>query len=283
MSKIEEMNKSLEDLTKQVDETLLALDDIKRSIEDSGKTVGNAHISEYADVVSELYEDGVKSEYDRFWDAYQDYGKRIRYQYAFAGFGWTKETFKPKYDIKPTSVKNLFGHGGLANCDLTEILNTLEIVFDTSNVTAVDGFASLCEYSGPKRVPAISTVSCPRIKEMFYYADYLTTVDKLILKEDGSQIYTNAFIGCVNLTNIVIDGTIGGNDFSVKDSPLLSKASITSIVNALSTTTTDLTVTLSLTAVNNAFETSTGLADGLTSQEWLDLVATKSNWTISLV
>lgn len=63
----------------------------------------------------------------------------------------------------------------------------------------------------------------------------------------------------------------------------LSKPSITSIINCLSTTTSGLTVTLSKTAVNNAFETSEGVADGSTSQEWLNLVATKTNWTISLV
>ena len=36
-------------------------------------------------------------------------------------------------------------------------------------------------------------------------------------------------------------------------------------------------------AVNIAFETSAGAGDGSTSAEWLALVATKTNWTISLV
>ena len=53
----------------------------------------------------------------------------------------------------------------------------------------------------------------------------------------------------------------------------LTKASITSIINGLSTETSGLTVTLSKTAVDNAFE----------DAEWSELEATKPNWTISLV
>ena len=42
------------------------------------------------------------------------------------------------------------------------------------------------------------------------------------------------------------------------------------------------TITFSKTAVNKAFETSAGANDGSTSAEWLALVGTKPNWTISL-
>jgi hypothetical protein len=52
----------------------------------------------------------------------------------------------------------------------------------------------------------------------------------------------------------------------------LTKASITSIINGLSADTSELTVTLSKTAVNTAF----------TDEEWATLIATKPNWTISL-
>jgi hypothetical protein len=48
-----------------------------------------------------VYEAGQKAEYDRFWDAYQEYGTKNRYNYAFAGWGWTDDVFKPKYNIAP--------------------------------------------------------------------------------------------------------------------------------------------------------------------------------------
>ena len=91
------------------------------------------------------------------------------------------------------------------------------------------------------------------------------------------------FTNCFQLQNLTIEGIIGQNGFNVQWSTKLSKASITSIINALSETTSGLTVTLSKTAVNNAFETSAGAADGSTSEEWTTLEGTKTNWTISLV
>jgi hypothetical protein len=101
-----------------------------------------------------------------------------------------------------------------------------------------------------------------------------------------SNIHTNstwdrAFEGCYALTDISFGGVIG-NSISLSSSPL-NKESITSLINALSSTSTSRTATLKKTAVNSAFETAEGLKDGSTSQEWLELIGTKSNWTISLV
>ncbi len=62
----------------------------------------------------------------------------------------------------------------------------------------------------------------------------------------------------------------------------LSKASLTSAVNGLSSTAEGLTVSFSTTAVNKAFETSEGANDGSTSAEWTALANTKTNWTIAL-
>jgi hypothetical protein len=66
---------------------------------------------------------------------------------------------------------------------------------------------------------------------------------------------------------------IGQKNFNVHWSPKLSKASIESIINALSSTTSGLTVTISKTAKEAVF----------TTEEWATLIATKPNWTISLV
>ena len=63
----------------------------------------------------------------------------------------------------------------------------------------------------------------------------------------------------------------------------LSKASITSAINGLSDTTSNLAVSFSKFAVNKAFETTVGANDGSSSSEWLALIATKPNWTINLV
>jgi hypothetical protein len=77
------------------------------------------------------------------------------------------------------------------------------------------------------------------------------------------------------LKNVIFEGTIGC-DFNMSIAPILSKASITNIIEHLSTTTSGLSVTLSKAAVETAFGSTT-------SAEWTSLIATKSNWTISLV
>lgn len=61
-----------------------------------------------------------------------------------------------------------------------------------------------------------------------------------------------------------------------------SKASILSIFDCLADDVSDKAMLLSLDAVNTAFETSEGAADGSTSAEWTALVESKPNWTISL-
>ena len=50
---------------------------------------------------------GMQTEYDRFWDVFQNYGGTAQ-PAQFAGTGWTKKTFKPKYDIKVSNGYFMF-------------------------------------------------------------------------------------------------------------------------------------------------------------------------------
>ena len=95
--------------------------------------------------------------------------------------------------------------------------------------------------------------------------------------------FNSVFLNAHSLKNVVFLGSIANGGLDLQWSTQLSKASITSLINALSETTSALSVTLSRTAVNAAFETSAGAKDGVSSAEWATLIATKPNWTISLV
>lgn len=196
--------------------------------------------------LDEVYAAGKQAEYDAFWDGLQDYGNRYDYASGFNNVGWTDATFKPKYDI----VVRGNGYGVFSYSRFTELKKTVDVTQATS------------------------------IGAMFYTCTILKTINRLVVAE--STRFDSTFGNCHALENLTIEGTIGQNGFNVQWSTKLSKASITSIIDALSTTTSGLTVTLSQTAVNNAFATSEGAADGSTSEEWLALVATRSNWTISL-
>lgn len=228
-----------------------------------------------AENVPKVYEAGKKAEYDEFWDSYQANGTRTNYEGLFTKKGWNNTTFKPKYDMYPTDAFNMF-----CGCSITGLLKDRlnGKILDTSNATITTQIFANSTIGG---VGEIDVRKAPTDNHYMFGWNYsLHTIDKLIVDENTT--YTGWFNSTTNLQNLTIEGTIAKNGFSVGSCTKLSRASIENIINALSDTTTGLTVTLSKTAVNNAFETSTGLADGSTSQEWANLIGTKTNWTISL-
>ena len=214
---------------------------------------------------------GKQSAYDEFWNAFQRNGTLTSYNYAFAGNGWNATSFKPKYSMYPVRADCMF-HTCPMKEDIQTIFDRQGIVLDTSNATSV---GQMFAYSSITGCGEISTVKSADLSMMFYQDKFMKTIGKLILKSDGSQTFNNTFYLCEALENITIEGIIG-NNFDAKHSTKLTKQSITSIINALSTTTSGKTLTLSQTAVINAF-------GSLDNAEFTALVGSRTNWTISTV
>ena len=99
---------------------------------------------------------------------------------------------------------------------------------------------------------------------------------------DGDNYTSDMFGSCYELVEVRFKGTMSYS-MKIQYSTKLSKDSILSLIACLSTEATGKTLTVSQTAVNAAFETSEGAADGSTSAEWTALVESKPNWTISLI
>lgn len=232
-----------------------------------------------SEAVDPVFEAGKKSEYDAFWDMYQNYGQRNEYTCAFSGKGWDDATFCPKYDIIPIYSYDMFKLSLIT--DLEFLLNRCGVVLDLSKSGRASGLFSSCDIMTVCPEIDISATTYLPLTQLYSNCKQLHTIRKLKIREDGGNTFSNAFELCTSLENIILEGTIG-SAFDIHWSTKLSKDSIISIVNALSTSTSGLTVTLSQTAVNTAFETSPGEADGSTSDEWAALIATKTNWTISL-
>ena len=182
-----------------------------------------------AERMPEVYESGQKSEYDRFWDIFQDNGNRTHYSYGFGGRGWTEETFKPKYDITPTESPSLFYASG--NFDLVKALDEAGVKLDLSksiNVNALFAWAQITHIGEIDITAAREDAT----NNMFSSCSDLTSIDKLILRSDGSQSFgTGPFTGCAALKNITIEGIIG-NSISFQYSPLTT-ASMKSIITHL--------------------------------------------------
>ena len=235
-----------------------------------------------AELEQTLYgtDSGGKSHYDEFWDVYQNYGKRVTYQYAFAGDspGWTEEIFQPKYDIRLTggyTATSMFW-----GCPIKDMVAHLDEIGRNIDMSLCWYFNNTFQNTKSKRWGTISMINGKGASYAFYNSS-ADTIEKWIVNESlGDLAYT--FGACVKLINLTIEGVIGQNGLNLSWSPL-SKTSITSVVNALSATTSGLTATLRLAAVNAAFETTPGANNGSTSDEWLALAATKSNWTINLI
>lgn len=103
----------------------------------------------------------------------------------------------------------------------------------------------------------------------------------------GVKSFTNSsvnhcFYNCSSLKDLRVVENCIEVSISLQWSPILSAESIRNTFGGLNSEVTGQTLTLSLTAVKKAFETSKGANDGDTSAEWLALKDTKPNWTISL-
>lgn len=207
---------------------------------------------------------------DKFWDVYQDNGNRSDYQMAFAGVGWTDETFKPKYDINVKDLSTGFRKSRIT--DLAGALNSHGVKLNTEGCTS---FLQCFQSSTVTHIPEIDARSATNMSYTFG-ANSIKRVDKL--KVSATTSFNNTFVR--ETEYIMLEGEIGQNGFAAVGA--LPKECLLSIVNCLSTTTSGLSVTLGKNAVNKAFETSEGANDGSASKEWTDLIATRSNWTISL-
>ena len=249
-------------------------------IREKTASTDNIKSGELADKVAEVYEKGKQDEYDRFWDSFQENGERKEYQYAFGSLAWNDETFKPKYDFNLTNLYNSFRQTGITN--LEECLEKAGVKLDTSSISRAGYMAyAFAESSTLTVVPEITIAAGnTNCNSLFFSSRKLSTIRKIKLLNETAT-FNNTFVNCEALENIVFEGVIG-QDIAFAQSTKLTLESAISIVSHLSDTASSKTLTLSKTAVNNAFETSSGLADGSTSEEWLNLVATKPNWTISL-
>ena len=240
--------------------------------------------NDFDDVYNTGLEVGKKSQYDEFWDTFQQNGARREYGYAFCGRGWTAEIFKPKYDIICHSGDLIYIFArALENVDLIQHLKDIGKKIDTSKVTSLSLAFS---YFFGTSLPVIDASSASNLSQAFRQATKLKTIEKIIL---GSQShnFTDAFYGCTALEDITFEGVIRTNiSFAYTSSGKnygspLTKESITSIVNALSST-TGATVTFLDDTVNKAF--GINVDDPSTypeGSEYYKVRWSKPNWTFN--
>ena len=157
---------------------------------------------ELTDKINKVFEQGKKTEYDRFWDTLQENGNRTSYECAFSAnaFSWNDKTYNPKYPI-------------VCGSDTTA----------TANKTF---------YSIPltdTKVPI--TIEGTRFDNTFAYSVYLKRIPSLTL--NNLVRIQNPFQNCRALEELNVYGTIDVNGLNLSYSPLLTKASLLTVINVL--------------------------------------------------
>ena len=126
-------------------------------------------------------------------------------------------------------------------------------------------------------MPEFDTSSGTKFDSMFSNCIKLETVPRFDVSSQSSDFarfeMDQPFYNCSALKNLTVIGVIKASGLNLRWSTELSKESITSVINALDSSTSG-NITLSHTAVHSAF--------GYDESEWTTLIRTKSNWTISL-
>lgn len=211
-----------------------------------------------------------KGYYDFFWDNFQLNGTRTNYNNGFRGWGF--EYIRPKYKVVPTDL------GGAYNIIYScPSLKKIEAAyFDLSQVPY--GTAGNQSHSYLfAACHALEEIEDVGLQPNFSYGSFCAYDEVLkkvaCVRLDKASIVTNMLYGCNALEEVTFEGEIGQSGIDLKRSTKLNRASIESLFNCLSTDVTGQSLTLSKTAVNNAF----------TTDEWNTLVTTRNNWTISLV
>ncbi len=218
---------------------------------------------------------GREKEYNSFWDMYQLNGSRTIYRYAFSE--WDDTQYKPKYKVQPTYAEHMFRKSSLIGTIYTDEL-------DFSKCRNMCGcFAESKKLHYLKIIDARNTTvkngGSDGMYRIFHNCYNLASIDMFYPSKEFN--FDDTFTNCTNLREIRFGSEISVNGLDLSTSTLLSKASIESIINSLSSTKSGLTVKFSKIAVQNAF----GITDITNSSTWTNEYKTlrnsRRNWVIA--
>lgn len=222
----------------------------------------------------EVYEAGKQAERDRFWDAYQQNGNRTDYYNAFSGDGWTSENLKPKYKVTPLDLYQ----GGVSmfyRCNWRA--NNPSKIIDFSKIAHMFDFSNLTDanymFNSANIDNIIADFSSAESLDAVFGSRWGTSGLKTITIKVSEKAKLHNTFGST-ITNLsFMSGSIIGQDISLSDAWYLTKESFMNVINTLSSSVSGKTATFNKYAKEVAF----------TDDEWAALIATKTNWTFSLV
>ena len=201
------------------------------------------------------------------WDCVLAHGKRVHFTRAFYSTDFSGEVLPRTVYVKSTNYMFY---------DYRGTMLPLGLDFSNCSTTGTDEYSAAFNLFGwATELTEIYDIKLPvmaQYRQTFAYLRKCKTIG-FPIKVHANTVFKDAFFDARGLENITFEGVIGQNGLDLHWSTKLTADSIRSLINALSAETTGLTVTLSQAAREAAF----------TDEEWAALIATKPNWTISLV
>ena len=251
-------------LETNVDQAMHDLSSVKEAIVSSGVDVPNGtRTSEYAGKVTDVYNKGKRNGESTFLNMLSNNNNRKNYYGVFASSNLEGYTFP--YTIKPGDIGRMF---------YVYVGKYMPGNIDFSQATESTGgyYQTFCWADVLEEIYFNAPAPTGQYLMTFAYCRKVKKIDRINVLEQTT--FSQAFLQCYELEEITIGGTIG-QTVSFSDSPL-NKTSIENVIGTLSSSASGKTLELKSSAVTNAF----GSTD---SDEWKNLIATKSNWTITLV
>lgn len=134
--------------------------------------------------------------YVAFWDSYQQNGTRTDYNYAFYNVGWNPETYKPAYEVKPTTANYAY------------------------------------MYSTIEEIELLNLSECSGCTGTFSNAKQLQKIKRLVMGDKISNI-NNMFRACEELIEIGFEGTFKKSGLTLQYSAKLNRESILKLFEIL--------------------------------------------------
>ena len=228
----------------------------------------------------EGYADGKQAKLQEYVNMLTANGTRTDYRYLFYREGINDEQMAEIFNPSVWNGTIKLSNYMFSYTNIVDFGYTYEVDF-----SKCDGFQNIFAYSTIRRIKKLDVRSATAgqngMANVFAHDSSLVEVEEFY--PSTKCVFQDSFTNCSELVRFIFCSEISRNGLNMSACKKLSKESFVSIINNLSATTSGLAVTLSLQAVNKAFETSVGANDGSTSAEWKTLENTKTNWTISLV
>ena len=178
----------------------------------------------YGNGYDDGYSGGYNECYDAFWDNFQDYGNRTYYKYAFMGYGWTDETFKPKYKLNLVGdVQNLFRES-----KIIDLRKGCPDGLDYTNATVPHyPFHS----STIKYAPKIVLGKDCQLNGLLSYSENLETIEEMYFPPVNTTDTTINFRYCYALRRCNINGVIITNINFLESSKIEAEDAINTILH----------------------------------------------------